>query len=154
MPRVMTQVLAASLLLSIFSVTAKEISEIAYELAHKEMSADEWARYVRNVKTKYETWINDNGDGNLKRYLDDKTLELAPGILRGNVKALKSMVYWVALYHEFSEPPPNRLSEGMMAHEKELEELLEDFSWERAAAKIKERKSKYDQAQKKLVQKS
>ena len=109
--------------------------------------------FFSNTKKRYETWVNDNAEGSIKRFLDDKTAELAPAVLHGNPKALKSLVCMLALYHEFNEPPMSRINQFMMAHEKDLEYLLEDFSWDRAAAKIKERKSKLEDEQKKVVEK-
>lgn len=123
---------------------AREIADIAYELAKKEMKGDEWTKFVQTTKKKYETWSADNGDASLKHYLDDKLVEMAPGVLNGNVKALKKLVTWVALYKEFNEPAHSQLEDLAFAHEKDFDELLKDFSWERAAEAIKNRKKQAD----------
>jgi hypothetical protein len=121
---------------------ALEIAEVAHEIALKEMKPAEWSSYVATHRRKYQTWSESNNDGSIKRYLDDKLVEIAPGALKGNVNALKKLVFWVALYKEFDEPPHRQLDEVAATHEKELEDLLKDFSWEKAAASIKAHGSK------------
>jgi hypothetical protein len=128
------------LVLCAWGTSARDIVDIAFELKDKEMKAEEWQDFVKATKTKYETWVNDYEDGNLKRYLDDKLLQIAPGVMGGNVKALKNMTFWVALYREFNEPPPNYLAEVSVKYQKELDDALKDFSWERTAEMIKNRK--------------
>ena len=151
--RFVTHLCLAAILLAAFSAGAKEFVEIAHEIAVKELGEAGWKEYVRSTKKKFETWSNDNGDGTIKRYLDDKAMEWAPTVLRGNVKALKTMDCIVALYKEFEEPPLTKISNVMMSHEKDLEELLADFSWERAAQRIKDRKSRFDEDEKKRLAK-
>jgi hypothetical protein len=153
MSRYLTVVLGAALLVGAVSASAREFCDIAHELAQKELGEPGWKQYIVSTKKKFETWSQDNDNGDMKRYLDDKVVEWAPTVLRGNVKALKTMVCLIALYKEFQEPPLNKLSTIMMAHEKDLEDLLTDFSWDKAAARIKDRKSKFDADQKKAVAK-
>ncbi|HYF47851.1 MAG TPA: hypothetical protein VEJ63_00480 [Planctomycetota bacterium] len=134
------------------TASAREIAEIAFELAQKEMKGDEWKKYVQSTHKKFETWSMDNGDAPMKRYLDDKLVEMAPGVLNGNVKALKKMVMWVALYKEFDEPAHSQLEELAFTHKSDFDELLKDFSWERFAEAIKNRKKAADaQKQKKVA---
>jgi len=132
------------LLFCAWQAGARDIVDIAFELKDKEMKADEWQKFVKTTKSKYESWVNDYQDGNLKRYLDDKLLEIAPSVMGGNVKALKKMTFWVALYREFDEPPPGYLAEVATKYQKDLDEALKDFTWERAAEMIKNRKKDLD----------
>lgn len=153
MSRYLALFVSAMLLAGGATASAREFCDIAHELAQKELGEPGWKQYIVSTKKKFETWSQDNDNADIKRYLDDKVLEWAPTVLRGNVKALKTMVCLVALYKEFQEPPLAKLSNIMMAHEKDLEDLLADFSWDKAAARIKDRKSKFDADQKKAVAK-
>ncbi|HYG75292.1 MAG TPA: hypothetical protein VEK08_09850 [Planctomycetota bacterium] len=127
------------------SASSKEVSEIAYEIARKEMSEANWKSHVRKARQNFETWSNDNNDGSMKRYLDDKLVQIAPAALSGDVKDLKRLVFWIALYVEFGEQQHSRLQEVALTHGEDFEEVLADFSWERAAQKIKMRKKKADE---------
>jgi hypothetical protein len=121
------------------SVAARDIVDIACELSSKEMKPAEWNQYVKSANAKFQTWISDNPDGNIKRYLDDKLIEIAPAVIGGNVKALKKMTLWTALYREFNEPAPEYLQEIATKYQKDLDEVLVDFTWEKAAERIKNR---------------
>ena len=122
----------------------RDMVEIAYDLMQKEMKPDEWKSYVKNANSRFESWCHDYPDGDIKRYLDDKLLELAPSVLSGSVKALKRMVFWVALYKEYKEPAPAYIREISEKYRKDMDEELANFSWERAAEKIKNRKKELD----------
>jgi hypothetical protein len=130
-----------------FAVRATDLADAAHQITRKEMKAEEYKKYVSDTKKKFETWSTDNGDGSMKRYLDDKLVEIAPGAMNGNVKALKKLVFWIALYKEFGEPAHSQVGEVSINYQEDIEGLLKDFSWEKAAAAIKERKKKHDQEQ-------
>jgi hypothetical protein len=128
-----------------FEGTPRRMEEIAHDLITRDMKPDEWQQFVKKTAKSYESWINDYPDGNLKRFLDDKLLEIAPGVLGGSAKALKKMCAWVALYLEFREPPPSYISDISEKYRADIEDEMKDFSWERAAQKIKNRKKEHDE---------
>jgi hypothetical protein len=126
---------------------ARDIEDIAYEIAQKEMKPGDWAKYVKSAKSRYETWSNDNDGGSVKRYLDDKLVEQAPSALGGEIKNVKKMVFWVALYKEFGEPAHSRLRELAVTYEADLDDLMSNFSWEKAASIIKNRNKELSAAE-------
>jgi len=137
---------AASFLLSVAILSAnaafaRDAAEMGYELTQKEMKPEEWTAFVKKAKSSYADWANDNSIGNLNRYLNDKLLEVGPGALSGNVKSLKKFAAWVALYKEFDEPVPSYLREAMQTYSRDVDEVMTDFTWEKAAERIKNRKT-------------
>jgi len=118
---------------------ARDAAELGYELTQKELKPGEWEAFLKKVKGNYETWANDTQIGSMKRYLDDKLIEIGPGVLGGNVKSLKKFAQWLALYKEFGEPVPRYVSEAFEKYNAEIEEVMSKFTWELAAERIKNR---------------
>jgi hypothetical protein len=118
--------------------TPRTISDIAYDIARKQMSQAEWDKYCKDTEARFRTWVNDHdGSGDLGNYLNEKLLEIAPAARGGDVPALKRLVPFIALYHHFKEQPPERLASISQKYITELEELAADFTWEKLSASVK-----------------
>ena len=130
------------------SCFAIDLSEAANKIAKKELGEKEWAKYVKNVQSRFNTWSSDNQSGNLKGFLDDKLLDIGASIKKSDIKLedVKKITYWLAIYHEFKEPLPSYLTKE--SYEKELEELLENFSWEKVREILKKHMEKETTAKK------
>jgi hypothetical protein len=137
-------IVAAIAVFATSTISAREIVDIAFELMQKELKTDEWKTFVKKTTRTFEEWSNDNPDGSLKRFLDDRLLTIASGVTGGNVKALKKMVIWISLYREFGEPVPEYIREVGTECEADVEQAMNDFTWEKAAEKIKNRKKEHD----------
>ena len=118
-----------------------DICVIAYDVARKDMGESGWREYANKAATHYRTtWIDDNPSGNLKRYLDDNLLTRALSVPSGKMKSLKRFMYWLALYRQFREPPPWYMSYLALRYGDTLRSLRADFTWERFAEIVNERK--------------
>jgi hypothetical protein len=126
------------------ALQAQDIAQVAYDLTQKDMKPEEFREHVRKATVYFQRWSQDFPDGSMKRFLDDKLLAIAPSVTGGDVKALKKLVYWASLYKEFQEPMPAYIRDIATRYERELEAELKDFSWERIANKIKNRKQEFD----------
>jgi hypothetical protein len=126
----------------------KPFQEIAYNITQKEMKSEEWKAFLKKTKDRFATWESDNHGGDINQFLNDKLLEIAPSVKGGNIKALKNFVFWLALYHEFKQLPPEYIREVKPEYRQEIEGFLNDMNWERAAQMIKDNVKKYDEEQK------
>ncbi|MCW8133720.1 MAG: hypothetical protein KIS92_25465, partial [Planctomycetota bacterium] len=81
--------------------------ELAYQRATMDQKPEEWAKFVKQTRDRFETWSNDNpsGAGNINRYLNEKLLPIAMSVPGGEVKNLKKFIYWIALYKTFESLP-------------------------------------------------
>lgn len=83
-------------------------------------SDSEWDKFVKNTDSLYETWQHDNPNGNRTRFLNDKLITMVP---IKDVKGLKKIVFWLALYHKYQEPLPENAQKFIEKYENKLEEL-------------------------------
>ncbi|MCZ7648481.1 MAG: hypothetical protein M5U26_25010 [Planctomycetota bacterium] len=113
-----------------------DVPGTAWNMMRTDLDERAWRAYVAKALDHFETWSRDNPTGNFKRYLDDKLLERAPGVLSGKIENLQSFIYWLALYAEYREPPPWYIRMMARKHGREFENLLADFSWEKFSAQI------------------
>jgi len=123
---------------------AREVPEIAYDIMRKDLKPTDWRKFVKRAQDSYETWAGDNPSGNFKRFLDDRLLQVALGVPSGEIKTLKKFICWLSLYREFGEPAPSYIRDIAEENKKDLDSLLEDFSWERASELVKKKKKDYD----------
>ena len=124
---------------------ARRVAAIAYDITRKDMDEKQWKSYVRRQRSWYEDWVNDNPSGSFKRFLDDKLLQIALGVPKGKIKTLKKFVYWLAMYKHFGEPAPSYIRNIADKNRQDLDNLLEDFSWERASKLVRKKSKGYDE---------
>lgn len=146
----MIRVLAVILLLCPFMLAAEESfipSDLALTLVEKHVPAAEWHDQIRNADRSFEQWQKDNPDGDRKRFLDDKLLQIAHAV-PDKTETLKKYVMWLALYAHYSEPTPSYLERGGK-YKQEIENLIEkDFSWDKALALVHKHADEVKEAQK------
>ena len=141
-PNVRAWAFAAVLLLlaSIASYShAHHFTNLAHQLAIKDLTQAEFDKYVKKTKEHFETWSNDNPSGNLNRFLNDKLLPIAMYVPKGEIKTLKKFIYWLALYQEFDAQPPWYILEIGRDNSEQIEDLHKNFSWERMSDIVKKR---------------
>jgi len=122
-----------------------DLVQAAYDIARKDLSDEDWKKYIRKTDSSYETWQNDTPDGDLNRYLNDKLIEIAPSVRNGEIKALKRAMYWLALYKHYECQPPWYVRDVATQYRRALNALLRDFSWERASELIKREGKGYEE---------
>gem|GEM_PF-4178478 len=133
----------AACVLSINAIAqGSDLCGIAYEITQKDMSQSQWNGYVQKANSAYTEWCNDNPSGDRKKFLDSRLLQMAPGFLSGNVPEVKKAVYWISLYREYNEPLPSYVNKDMDRYSVLLTEAMKNFSWERAALIIRNRKQR------------
>jgi hypothetical protein len=115
------------------------ISEITYNLVTKDMGDVEWQKFVTGAKSRFNSWAEEYDSTNLKRFLDDRLITLAPRVTSGKGEHLKEFCKWLALYNVFVEPLPRYIRDISSEDKKWIERELSDFNWDRCAQKIKEK---------------
>lgn len=120
-----------------------ELTDTAYEIAMKEMAPDEWDQYVLATKKKYDSWAAEHENASFGRFLNDKFMEMAPSARGGKIPNLKKLMYWLALYKYFDEPPPGHIREVSDKHKWQFHELSKDFSWEKLSNLVSKAEKEY-----------
>ena len=110
-----------------------DVAVTAYDLARKDMTPAQWDQYVENAQARFSNWHQDAALGDANRFLNDEMLNLGFSARSGKTKDLKRAVYWLALYRVFNAQPPSYLLDAAAKYRRELDELLSDFSWQKAA---------------------
>ncbi|MBE7464796.1 MAG: hypothetical protein HS116_15075 [Planctomycetes bacterium] len=128
-----------------------DVPGIAYGMMRHDLDDARWSAFCTANLKWFETWQRDNPSGNFKRFLDDKLLERAPGVLSGKTENLQKFIYWLALYHEFREPPPWYIRLMARKHGAEFADLLDDFSWDRFAARVQGKAERLKQEERSRV---
>lgn len=117
---------------------AMDLLDAAREVTKRDMGEDAWTKLVKDTKAHCEQRIIDSqGQGDMGQYLNDALGSKAGGADK-DVKKLKELVAWVALYREFNQPPHSALAELGPVWQKHEAELLKNFSWELLQAKVAE----------------
>ena len=109
-----------------------DVVAVAYELAQRDMSSNEWEAYVKKATKRYESWTEYSPGGSRNQFLDDELLNLLVSARNGTLQELKRAVYWLALYQPFRAVAPSTMLNLAVKHQHDLDELLADFSWEKA----------------------
>jgi len=124
---------------------ARTFQQIAYDITIKDLKPEEWNKFCKKAKDRYEQWSKDNqGSGDLNQFLNDKLLEIAPSVKGGKIEALKKFVYWLALYQQYNQLPPEYIREVKPEYRDQLDTLLQNFQWETLANMIKDNVKKYE----------
>lgn len=131
-----TLALLVSFALPAIEPGALDPAEIAYDLTVRDMGQQQWENFVRTTERRFQSWSRDHRDSDRNEFLNTKLLDMGPGALSGNVQNLREAVRWLALYREFRALPPNYVHTGVIKYRRTIEEVLKDFSWEKAAAAI------------------
>ena len=109
-----------------------DVVAIAYDRARRDMSFSKWKEHVETAR-KHLQYTGKSPN----EFLDEALLNLAFAARNGEINDLKQVVYWVALYRPFKALPPPSLYELAQQYRHDLDELLADFSWEKASALAK-----------------
>ena len=130
-------------------------AEKAYEVTLKDMTPEEWKKFLKKTNDFYETWRDDNMGGDMKDFLDNQLICIAPGVKSGEIKTLKKVMCWMGLYHHFHEPLPWYIRDLAYENRQAFKRLFQDFSWEKCSQMVKgkvkeyeanpEKKKKYEQ---------
>jgi len=87
------------------------IAEITHDLITREMGEPEFKMFVQKVNKRFKDWSHEYDNNNLKQFLDDRLIALAPTVTSGKGKALRDFCQWLALYRVFSEPLPRYIQD-------------------------------------------
>jgi hypothetical protein len=115
------------------------VSQICYEKVFKDLGEAEWNKFVMKAQNRYKDWSREYDISDVKRFLDDKLIQLAPGVVSGKGSKLKEFACWLALYDFFYEPVPQYISEIDEEERRVFRKELQDFDWDRCALLIKEK---------------
>jgi hypothetical protein len=116
------------------------IAEVSYNIVVEDMGVQDWNLFVKSAEKRFNEWSEENNNtSNVKRFLDDQLIILAPRVTSGNANNLKDFCKWLALYNVFSEPLPRYIRDIKNADKKWIQAELADFNWARSAQRIKER---------------
>ena len=117
---------------------------LAYNLMQTFMSDEDWQAEVRRTQDRYQTWSQDNGGRDISHFLNDRLLIKALGAAGGEIEKIQRGVVWLALYKEFKQGAHPRVIQFLSEHQNSVSRLLTDFSWEKAALYVKEKKWRQD----------
>jgi hypothetical protein len=115
------------------------IAEITYNLVTKDLGEAEWKRFVSGAESRFKSWSEEYDSNNMKRFLDDRLIVLAPRVTSGKGEHLKEFCKWLALYNVFYEQLPRYIRDISSEDKKWIANELADFNWDRCAQKIKEK---------------
>jgi hypothetical protein len=118
------------------------IAVITYDLVTRDMGQAEWDSFVKKVQSRFQDWSHEYDNNNLKQFLDDRLLELAPSVTSGKGHSLKEFCKWIALYNVYSEQLPRYIRDVPDSDKLWIQRELADFDWNRTALKIKENHKK------------
>ncbi|MCK6474748.1 MAG: hypothetical protein L6R28_23760 [Planctomycetes bacterium] len=113
------------------------LPEMAYTIATKDLTAEGWEAWLRDADKNFETWSVQKQSTNRERFLNDKLMDIFPRARSGDVTALKRFIYWLALYKQYQFDAPWFIRLVARRHGDDFKDLLENFSWERFAEKVK-----------------
>lgn len=113
------------------------LPEMAHAIATKDLTPEGWEAFLRDAGKNFETWAAQKQSNNRERFLNDKLMDIFPRARSGDVTALKRMIYWLALYKEYKFDAPWFIRLVARRHGDDFKDLLENFSWERFAEKVK-----------------
>jgi hypothetical protein len=116
-----------------------DIAAITHSLVLQDIGDEAWTSFVSKARKRFEEWSREYDNNNVKQFLDDKLLALAPGVKSGKGARLREFCKWMALYNEFSEPLPHYISDISDDDKRWIANVLSDFDWDRAALTIKEK---------------
>jgi len=114
------------------------IAEITHDLITREMGETEFQKFVAKTNERFKDWSREFDNGNLKQFLDDRLIAMAPTVTSGKGEALRNFCQWLALYRVHSEPLPRYIREISDEDKLWIKTVLADFDWDGAALKIKE----------------
>ena len=118
------------------------IAEVCHKLIVEHMGKPGWESFVLKAQKRYSDYAREYDVSDIKRFLDDKLLQLAPSVKSGKGAALREFVSWLALYDFFAEPLPGYIRDIAEEDKAWIADQLQDFNWERVAQNIKEKSSK------------
>lgn len=119
-----------------------DISHITFSLITRDMGESEWQKFVKKVQVRFNDWSQEYDNNNVKQFLDDRLIALAPGVQSGKGAALREFCQWLALYKVFSEQIPRYIRDLSEDDKRWIRDELQDFDWNRVALKIKENAKK------------
>jgi hypothetical protein len=117
------------------------VAQICFQKVHKDLGESEWNKFVMKAQNRYKDWSTEFDVHDVKRFLDDRLMQLAPGVVSGKGAKLKEFACWVALYDFFVEPLPSYIGELSEDDRRTFHNELQNFDWDRCALIIK---GKYD----------
>jgi len=116
-----------------------DIAEVCHRLVSQDMGEKVWHAFIQKAQSRFKDFSREYDTADIKRFLDDRLLQLAPGVKSGKGSSVKEFCSWLALYDLFSEPIPRYIQEISQTDKAWIAEQLADFNWERTAMRIKEK---------------
>lgn len=80
----------------------------------------DFQRFKQKVQSRLEQWEQDNDSNDKGRFLNDKLLELETPT---DEKSLRTVIFWIALYDEWNEPPSEPLKEMLVKYKDFVKEI-------------------------------
>lgn len=137
--------------LTVSDAPPREVVEIAHEVAKKELGAAGWKKLIKKTLSSYEQWSLDNpAMGSKNSFLNSRLLNLGLSAKDGDIKALKEFVCWLGLYNERDfignedVVPPSYIQAIGVDQRRWLEDFVKEVSWEKFAAKVRDKVSEYE----------
>ena len=115
------------------------VAKLSHSLLIRDMGDAAWTDFVSKTRSRYKEWSREYDNDNVKHFLDDKLITLAPRVTSGKGASLREFCKWMALYDVFSEPLPHYISDISEKDKRWIMNELSDFDWDRAALRIKEK---------------
>jgi hypothetical protein len=119
-----------------------DVARAAYEAVHREIGDIEWSKFVIKAQRRYNDFAKDYDTCDIKRFLDDKLIMLAPGVISGKGERLREFAHWLALYDFFAEPVPHYIADLSDQDRADFEREMQKLDWARMAKMIKEKQAK------------
>lgn len=136
---------------------SRDVCAIAYDIAIKELTESGWKKHKKNVEASYEQWSKDNPAlSSRNNFLNATVLNLGLAAKDAEIKPLKQLVFWLALYNDTGFAANEELCPPSYTQAITIEQLaeLESFAkkdkldWQELSTKIKAKIAEYKQKEK------
>ncbi|HYG75602.1 MAG TPA: hypothetical protein VEK08_11415 [Planctomycetota bacterium] len=121
------------------SAEAVDIAAVCHKVISAQMGEKDWHAFVLKAQARFKDWSREYDTSDVKRFLDDKLLQLAPSVQSGKGTAVRDFCSWLALYDFFYEPVPKYIDDIGRDDKAWIAEQLSDLDWDRIASRIRER---------------
>lgn len=106
----------------------------------------QWQGEVKKLRTRYEDWANDNRNGSIGQYLDDRLIVVALSASGGKIEKIQKGMMWLAFYKEFNQQAPTVVTRFLAEHRGSMTRLFDQFNWDKASEYVKNKEWRTDLA--------
>jgi hypothetical protein len=118
---------------------SQEVLEVASKIAKADAKGS-WPKFVQRCDEHFAQFEKDNPSATRSSFLDDRLRQITCAFEeKQTVGGLKSVVFWLGLYHEWQQMLPASWEKGLTPYLTEIKALPEEVDWNEFLVRVKER---------------